>query len=148
MNILTADEKELAWTTCGNENAASFIKAWKGYVHSIDDIIDGETKSAEGIIAVFMQAAFLYSHPFYLENIAALRQLVVNCTNAYADSVAWEKDVTPWKRSFSDHYRHFAAEMIIAVAFICGGYEHMREVSRYLRTLCWTEHHDAKGESV
>ena len=148
MNVATVDEKELSWITNSNESAASFVKSWKGYVHGIDDIIDGETKSAEGILTVFMHAAFLYSHPFYLENLGSLKQLVVNCTNAYADTVAWERDATPWKRSFADHYRHFAVEVIIAVAFICGGYEHMREVSKYLRTLCWTEHHDAKGESI
>ena len=148
MNIFDAEASETRWLTCGNESAASFLRLWRAYVHGIDDIIDGEIKDNEGIIAVFMQAAFVYSHPFYLENLPALRQIVINCTNAYADSVMWERSDVEWKRNFADHYRHFAAEMVLAIANICGGYKHMREASRHLREICWREHHNEKGEAV
>lgn len=146
MNLLTLEAKETAWLTCNNESAAEFLRLWRTYVHGIDDIIDGDTKDFEGVIRVFMQAAFVYSHPFYLSNLPSLRQIAINCTNAYADSVRWERDSEEWKRNFSDHYRHFAAEMVIAIAFLCGGYDHMRAASVMLRELCWCEHHNDKGE--
>lgn len=148
MTINDAEIQETKWLVCGNESAAAFLRLWRSYVHGIDDIIDGDISTPEDVLNVFMQAAFVYSHPFYLENLRELRQLVVNCTNAYADSVLWEKHTEEWKRQFSDHYRHFAAEMVLAIAFICGGYPHMRSVSAVLRTVCWTEHHNSKGEAV
>jgi hypothetical protein len=148
VNIIQSEQQETNWLTCNNEDASDFLYKWRRYVHDIDDIIDGDKTGSEFIIATFMSAAYLYAHPFYLANLAALQQIVVNCTNAYADSVAWEKSDTPWKREFSDHYRHFGMEMAIAVAAICGGYNHAREVSLTLREICYHGHHNEKGEMI
>lgn len=146
MTLQHTEQQETEWLTKGDKEAAAFIRSWRAYVHGIDDIIDGDIKEPEQILRVFMQAAFLYAEPFYLKNLPRLYQLVINCTNAYADSVNWEKSEVEWKRNFSDHYRHFGAEMVLAIAEICGGYDHMRQVSVYLREICWNEHHNEKGE--
>jgi hypothetical protein len=148
MNLASSNAAEALWLTKGNQKAADFLHKWKAYVHGIDDIVDGDIKTAEETIAVFMHAAFLYADPFYLEHLPRLHQIVVNCTNAYADSVAWEKSEVEWQRNFSDHFRHFAAEMVLAVAFICGGYHHMRQVSLLIRLACWEEHHDETGGPI
>jgi len=154
---MTRDEQDLqALNRCclGNREAMEFLLHWRAYVHAIDDIIDGDADSQEDILAAFAQAPMLFSHPFYVKNMAALRQLVLNCTNAYADSVVWEKSAVKWQREFSDHYRHFGAEMVLAVASICAGltgksgYDHMRSISRELRTICWHEHHTPAGEPI
>ena len=147
MNMEQIAEKERCWLTCNNQEAANFLRLWSSYVHGIDDIIDGDRKGGEALLEVFMMAAFVYTHPFFLKNMAELRQIAVNCTNAYADTVMWEKN-DGWKKNFSDHYRHFGAEMVLAVATICGGYLHMREASPVLRELCWNEHHNKKGEAI
>lgn len=148
MTINDVEAQQTDWLTCGNKSAGEFLRLWRSYVHGIDDLIDGDAVGSEALLGTFMQAAFVYSHPFYLANLPSLRQLVVNCTNAYADSVAWEKDSEEWKRQFADHYRHFGAEMVLAIASICGGYAHMREASKVLREICWREHHNEKGEVV
>lgn len=148
---MTANEMDLrALNRCclGDKEAMDFLLKWRQYVHAIDDIIDGDRSGPEFILSTFASAATLYSHPFYLRNITALRQLVYNCTNAYTDSVNWEKSATEWQRQFADHYRHFGAEMVLAVAGIVGGYEHMRSISPELRVICWFEHHDAEGNPV
>lgn len=145
MNLLDVEAKETDWLTCGNKSAGEFLRLWRSYVHGIDDLIDGDLVGSEAMLSVFMQAAFVYTHPFFLANGVALRQIAINCTNAYADSVAWEHG-EGWKRDFADHYRHFAAEMVLAIAGLCGGYEHMRNVSPVLREICWKEHHDEKGQ--
>ena len=147
---MTANQHDLeALHRCcqGNQDAMEWLMIWRRYVHDIDDIIDGDRTEPEFILATFACAAALYSHPFYLRNIAGLRQLVYNCTNAYADSVAWEK-AGDWRAQFADHYRHFGAEMVLAVAGICGGYEHMRSISPDLRNICYLEHHTPEGEPV
>jgi hypothetical protein len=136
-------------TVCrGDEVAVQWLLAWNGYVHLIDDIIDGEDDSPETVLKTFVLAAELYTHPFFVKHAARLKQIVLNCTNAYADSVAWEKSSEEWQRQFADHYRHFGAEMVVAVATICGGYGHARDISPELRTVCWKAHHTREGKAV
>lgn len=147
MNLLDLQKQERLWLTRGNEQAADFLILWGTYVHGIDDLIDGDANGPEAMLQVFMMAAFVYTHPFFMANLRELRQIAVNCTNAYADSVVWEKG-EGWRKDFADHYRHFGAEMVLAVAGICGGYEHMRNISPTLREICWKEHHNEKGEPV
>jgi len=124
-----------------------FLACWREYVHQIDDLIDGDAKGPEAMLNAFMLAAFVYTQPFFIEHMASLRQIAVNCTNAYADSVKWEK-AEGWRAQFADHYRHFASEMVLAVASICGGYAHMRKISPILREMGWNEHHNEKGEPI
>ena len=147
MTVAQADWQALERCTLGNREAIEFLQLWRKYVHDIDDIIDGDRTEAEFVLATFASAAALYSHPFYLKNIAALRAVVFNVTNGYADSVAWEHSDKPWQREFADHYRHAGAEMALAVAGICGGYDHMRSLSLELRIACYTAHHTAEGKA-
>jgi len=145
MTLNDVEARETEWITCGNASAGEFLRLWRAYVHGIDDLIDGDRTGPEATLEVFMLAAFVYTHPFFTAHMPALRQIALNCTNAYADSVMWEK-APGWKGDFSDHYRHFAVEMVIAIATICGGYAHARQISPTLRELCWKEHHNEKGE--
>lgn len=120
---------------------------WAPYVHAIDDIVDEEV-SAEGKIAAFARAAYLYTHPFFMKHAGALRQVVLLVTNMYADSVAWEKSDVDWQRDWSDHNRHAGMEMVIAVAMIVGGYEHARAISLEQRVICYVGHHDREGAPI
>lgn len=135
---------------CGaDREAADFLSNhWSPYVHEIDDIIDGERTKPEEILATFARAAVLYAHPFYLKHLAALQGLVLIITNMYADSVAWERSQVQWQRDWADHNRHVGMEMVIAVAQICGGYEHARAISQEQRVVCWHDHHTPIGEPV
>lgn len=147
---MTAFEEDLAaLKRCcrNNEEAMQWLTLWRAYVHGIDDIVDGDDDSPEAVLGTFAGAVELYTHPFFLKHAARLKQIVLNCTNAYADTVAWEKSKEAWQRNFSDHYRHFGAEMVLAVATICGGYAHARSISLELRAICWLEHHDEHGNA-
>ncbi len=148
---MTANEHDLqALRFCCKDDreAIEFLLTWRQYVHAIDDIVDGDRPGPEFLLSTFALAAALYSLPFYLRNINALRQIVFNCTNAYTDSVLWETAPVPWRREFADQYRHFGAEMVLAVSLICGGYEHMRAISPELRTICYLEHHTPEGNPI
>jgi len=110
--------------------------------------VDGDDDGPETVLRTFALAVELYTHPFFVQNAARLKQIVLNCTNAFADSVVWENSREEWQRNFSDHYRHFGAEMVVAVATICGGYDHARSLSLELRTVCWKAHHTKEGKAV
>jgi hypothetical protein len=142
------DEAALRRCCCGNAEAMEWLRGWNLYVHRIDDIIDGDADSPEAVLNTFAQAVTLYSHPFYVKHMASLRVLALTITNAYADSVEWEKSKEKWQREWSDHHRHCGAEMVLAVAMICGGYEHSRAISLELRTVCFLEHHTTDGKVV
>lgn len=147
MDLQTNDLQELNRICKGNQEAIEFLFLWREYVHRIDDIID-EKKDFEFILTTFASAVMLYSHPFYIKNLLALRQQVINITSAYADSVKWENSTIDWQKNFADHYRHVGAEMLIAVASIVGGYENARSIATELRTVCWLGHHNKKGEQI
>jgi hypothetical protein len=120
---------------------------WAKYCHQIDDIIDGERTGPEAILETFALAAGLYSHPFYLRNIAALKQIILNVTSTYADTVAWENE-NDWHGAWSDHNRHCSLEVVMASAMICGGYTHARQLMPELRTMAFVEHHDKQNNAV
>ena len=132
---------------CGNAEAMDWLaNHWSHYVHEIDDIIDGDRPAAEDILSTFARAPLVFSHPFYLKHMAALRQLVLVINNLYADTVKWEKSKVAWQRDFADHNRHCGMEMVVAVAQICGGYDHGRKISEEQREICWQEHHEKNGQ--
>lgn len=128
----------------GNAEAVDFLNRWSNYVHAIDDIID-ENKSPEFIVSTFARSIEIHTHPFWLKNLAALRQVELHANNIYADTVNCEKSDEPWKKHFADWGRHGATEMVLAVAGIVGGYEHMRAISLEMRKLCYFEHHADDG---
>lgn len=147
---MTRGQMDLKWAekvTRGNREAMDWLANWWSlYVHQIDDIIDGERTTAEEILATFALAIGVYSHPFYLQHLVALRQLVLNVTNLYADSVQFERSDVAWQREWSDHNRHAGQELVLAVACICGGYQHMRTISAEQRVMCHSDHHDREGK--
>jgi hypothetical protein len=131
----------------GNAEAVDFLTRWGAYVHGIDDLID-EVSDNEFKISLFARAIEIYTHPFFLKNIIALRQVALHANNLYADSVACEKSEVKWEKDFADWARHSPTEMVLAVANIAGGYDHMRAVSMEMRKLCYNEHHDDKGNAT
>ncbi len=150
MTRFLMDQSLLARVANGNTEAMDFLaNHWSPYVHEIDDIMDGDRPAKRDQLMTFSRACVLFSHPFYLKHLAALRQLVLNITVAYADSVAWEApDAAEWQRQWADHHRHCGLEMVVAVATICGGHEHGFAISQEQRALCHVDHHNRTGKPI
>jgi len=126
----------------GNHNAVVFITAFHAYCHAIDDLVDGDVPfTPEAFLDVMMQANSLYSTPFYIENWFRLQPVIAQITSTYADSVAWEKSDEEWKRQTSDVLRLCGNDMIIQVAWIIGGYKHMRAISLKMREFAYHSQH-------
>jgi hypothetical protein len=120
------------------------LQKWAAYCHAIDDLID-EGRGPEAFLEILANAVELYTHPFFLGHGGHLRPLVITITNAYADSVAWEKSEHGPERAMADVLRFAGVEMYCMVAAICGGYSHMRRLSPLLRRKTWEENHTAEG---
>lgn len=127
---------------CNNPDALMFVSAFHHYCHTIDDFVDGDKQfNAESMLDMLMQANVLYSTPFYINNCIRLQPVIANITNTYADSVAWEKSDVDWKRNVADVIRQCGNDMVVTVAWICGGYQHMRTISLKLREFAYHSQH-------
>lgn len=138
----------------GNHEALQWIQIGRQYVHEVDDLIDIDlpasdiAKGAERMCKIGALAIELYAHPFFAKHSAALGQAMVINTNNYADSVLWEKSEIKWRRDYADWARHGWIDVLLVVAYICGGYEHMRNESQALRSISYDDHHDETGRST
>lgn len=131
----------------GNAEAAEFLQHWRAYVHQIDDLCDGH-RAIDTCPEVFALASLVYSSKFYREHAAALFVTVQLVTCAYEDSLALAHRSEPWAAQLAEVLRHAGADMVRAVAFLTGGYAHLRRISPALHEACWREHHDATGGEV
>lgn len=123
-----------------DQEALSFLASWIAYIHAVDDIEDEKT-TTEHRMSTFIKAMELYTHPFFLKNAFALKQVIYSITSQYADSIQYKNSVHEFQRQYAEVARHCGAEMMLAVATIVGGYEHMRSISHEVRTFYWAKEH-------
>ena len=126
----------------GNQDALVFVTAFHVYCHAIDDLVDGDVPmTAESLLDVLMQANALYATPFWINNWFRLQPVMAQICNTYADSVAWENAEESWKKQTADVLRLCGNDMITQVAWIVGGYKHMRSISLRLREFAYHSQH-------
>lgn len=126
----------------GNADAMAFMLSFHAYCHLIDDVVDGDVeRSDENLFKILMHANALYSTPFYLSNAWRLQPVIASITSTYADSVAWEKSDVKWKRDVADIIRMCGNDMITTIAWIVGGWPHMRSISLRLREAAYHSQH-------
>lgn len=125
----------------GNPDALVFLLSFTAYAHAIDDLIDEES-SPESLLTMCVQANEMYSTPFWLAHSARLGGVIGLIANAYADSIAWEQHSEDWKRRMADVLRQAGNEMLMAVAQIVGGWQHMRRISMRVRECAYHEQHE------
>lgn len=135
----------------GNKEAMIFCDYWYNYVHGIDDLIDtmedGRPRmSKDQMIGLFFKAALLYNCSFFVANRDILFPIVLQITNTYADSVAWECSPKEHLRKMADVFRTCGDEMYVMVALLCGGEDHMRQMSRAIKERDWLGQHDEHGK--
>lgn len=139
---------ELSKEVCkGDSDAMLFCGLWFGYCHAIDDLIDNmedgrATTRPEEILKMLVTAAVIYNSNFYRRHQEQLFPMVISITNAYADSVAWERSPCKSHRVIADVLRCVGNEMFFMVALLCGGYDHMRTMSPKIRDRSWRLQHD------
>ena len=136
---------------CGNRDAMVFSDCWYNYCHAVDDLIDTledgrPTMSKDQMISLFFMAAVVYNSKFYRDHQSMLFPIVLSTTNAYADSVAWEKSPKAHLRAMADVMRTCGNEMYKMIALICGGEQHMKAMGRKIMERDWLGQHDEHGK--
>ncbi len=119
----------------GNADALAFCTALFNYVHLLDDFHDLDKPLTAETIAL-TSARFIEQlsfNTFYLEHKTSLFPLVVQSWNAWIDSTDMEASVSKIQRRDSDILKSFYHEIFYHVAYLIGGWEHQRAVTKTLR---------------
>lgn len=129
----------------GNELAREWLCLFHDYCHELDDVIDIPDWSPARVLAVFERANLIYTHPFYAAYRAQLTPAIQVATAIYSDANHWEKEPDLWKKQWADVMRHSGNEVIFSVAFITGGYAHLKSITRPMLAMCYIYHKDKYG---
>jgi len=128
----------------GNKSAAAFCKTYIEDCHTTDDIVDGDKDlTDERLVAVRLDMTLkLSGNEFWQEHWRSLFPIFVGACAAYLDANRFSRGLIA-KYAKPDEallYRRAAevlksqyGEVLWHVAFICGGWTHMRDLQKEYR---------------
>lgn len=119
----------LARITNGDQDASAFLAAFVAHCHVLDDLIDKD-KPCDDERLIKSEITWLYSlsaNLFFLKNRHVLVPLITQGFNAWLDSNKMDAGAV------RDVVKGFYHEVVWHVAFICGGWDHMRAITKELR---------------
>lgn len=117
-----------------------FLAAFHGWAHLIDDLVDEPNRDPLQVVDVAMKANVLFSSAFYRAHTPALSVATALVADAYRASVRAERLGGSAAR-LADTIRLAGNQMVLAVAMIVGGWEHMQAISERLWPLAWENQH-------
>lgn len=124
-------------TACnGNHDALTWLNTFHELAHLADDLVD-EVFSAEGLGRLLVTNIALCSLPFWFAWHAELRPILNQTCSNWLDSVELERRPQAWAREYANTLRLCGNDLVIAVARICGGWEHSRKIALSVRELAW-----------
>lgn len=130
----TAEDK-LRMICLGNVGAYSFCSAFLDFTGVLDDMFDKDhnvttEQLCRSYLAFFQNIAF---NEFFIQNKNSIFPLLVQGCNAWSDSELLSKSESQRLKDSADVLKCFYGEILYHVAFICGGYDHMRKCASEYR---------------
>lgn len=118
----------------GNTDAARFLQAFVAHCHVLDDVIDRDVPvDDERLIQSEIAMLLQIGNPFVQKHVNLLLPLIINAYNAWLDANRMEKSADANVARAADVVKGFYHEVCWQVAFICGGWQHMRAITREMR---------------
>jgi hypothetical protein len=119
----------------GNQHAVEFLNYFFDAVELWDDLIDKDVTIEDNHVnRVFTSLMFvLPSNAWFVANYTYYQPLIMASINGFHDANEMCKSDKKHIRNLAFHIRNLGIEIIIATAFLIGGFEHMRKVSRDIR---------------
>lgn len=127
--------KVLAMVCKDNQAAMVFCEAFVQWVHWIDDLVDKDKLwLPRDVVTVNLNAALAFSdNAFFQQHKPQLMPLIIQAFRAYGDSNYFEKRQEVRDRRAADILKSTYHEVVWHVAYICGGWEHLTEVTKRCR---------------
>lgn len=119
----------------GNEQAIRFINGLFYCVEVWDDLIDKDVPVTDTQInEVFTELMFfLPCNDWFIDHRNYYLPLIMMAINGFHDANAMVSSEQKHLRNLAFHIRNLGIEIHIATAFLIGGRDHMRAVSREIR---------------
>lgn len=130
-----SDENRIREVCMGNQDAMEFLYAFTHFCHFVDDAVDKDSEITPEVAAqVSLQwtLTLLFSE-FAKKNAEGLASLFTQGWSAWVDSCRLEKHPDHRFRIGADVLKSFYGEVVFWTASKCGGYDHMRAMSRKYR---------------
>lgn len=144
------DNNSLFRLCAGDQVAMHWVQLGARYCHLADDQIDTPEKdpvaAARKACQLGALALELYTHPFFIKNMAALKYALLRNIHAYENSVAWEQSGTVWQSNYSDWARHGWIEVCTTVGDLCGGYGSTSAELPEMIAMAYANHHAIDGK--
>jgi hypothetical protein len=122
---------EALFVTRGHENAALFLVDYVKYCHLLDDIVDQDKPVTD--VRLVEESLNVLSHfagnLWVMQHYPHLHPLVISGFNAWLDANKMASSTDERIRLSSDVVKGIYHEVVYYVAFLCGGFAHMRVVS-------------------
>lgn len=121
----------------GDANALMFLSTIMDAVEVWDDLIDKDNPvSDEKLTQTFLNLIFwLPQNPFFEAHKQYLLPVIMTCVNAWLDSNKLSESEVQRDRQAAWWLKQMGVELYGAVAFLMGGFDHMRSVSLEARTV-------------
>jgi hypothetical protein len=121
----------------GDPSAERYLRMIAGAARTLDDLVDADHPVPQGEVVLAFAGLLvgLNHNAFFLKHREALVALHQMALNAWLDANEWEKSPDPDRRIYAHVLRDAVNEILPAVAYLTGGWEHMRAVSRQTREL-------------
>lgn len=121
----------------GNREAEAFLWRFWNFAHAFDDAIDRDypvdpEKVTREMVKFLMEVAF---NPFFQLHKQSIMAMVVMAANRNLVGDEWAKSADPQIRACSQVARCGDLDLYAHIAFLCGGWDFMREIDREMRTL-------------
>lgn len=129
------NQRLMGWF-CENKDAVVCMVLISSIVEIWDDLIDKDKDLNDNKINMaFMQALIdLPSNSFWKQYQPLLQPVMLVSINAWMDATEAEKSDECWKRRMAFYLRNLSMELVLQIAQITGGWDHLRKVSMDIRT--------------
>lgn len=130
------DRVRFAEEVCkGDKSATQFCLIFVQWCHWIDDLIDKDKLwLPQDTVRINLEALLLFSeNEFFQRHKVKLMPMIISSFAAFADSNKWEKREKVQDRRAADILKSYYHEVVWQVAYLCGGWEHMRAVTARFR---------------
>lgn len=115
----------------GNREAALWLVDYDAFCGLLDDIVDDGKVAENRLVQTTLNLLGNLCNPGWpRDNAPRLYPLIVAAANTWQDSNALGREADARKRLASDVLKSQYTEMERYVAFLCGGYDHMRAISQ------------------
>ena len=119
----------------GDRWAESFLWIIARSARLFDDLVDKDVEpKTETVISVFFDLLIsIHDNPFFNANKTKLIPIVLTAINAWLDSNELYEDGSDKMKIYAHVLRDYVNELLPATAYITGGFDNMRMVSREMR---------------